>query len=91
MARSANTNARGARSRPRTQRVAFAALRDVKRAITVENDIASDVAFQNDVNALLAALARLPPEPAPEALPGAAARDQIMATPGKRARAVARR
>jgi hypothetical protein len=45
-------------------RVVFASIRDVKRALTEQGDIASDVAFQNDVNALLAAVSRLAqPEP----------------------------
>ena len=64
VARSANNNARGARSRPRIVKVAISPLRDLRRALTVEGDVASDVAFQNDVNALLAVIARLAPGPA---------------------------
>lgn len=45
--------------RVRRPRVAVSALANLKAALTVAGDIRSDIAFQNDVNALLAAVARL--------------------------------
>jgi hypothetical protein len=42
-------------------RVTISPLRDVKHSLIARGDIAGDVAFQNDVNALLAAVSRLPP------------------------------
>jgi hypothetical protein len=71
-----------------------AALRDVRRALTVEGDVASDIAFQNDVNALLATVARMAaPEPPPEKmLPGLLMPDEIVeAAPARRARTGSRR
>jgi hypothetical protein len=75
--RSANSNGR-ARGRARGVRVSIAALRDVKRAVTVRGDIASDIAFQNDVNALLAAVSRLSPlGPTLDEVRGQMARDEL--------------
>jgi hypothetical protein len=54
--RSANNNARG---RARAVRVSISAVTEFKRALVRDGDIAGDVAFQNDVNALLAAVSRL--------------------------------
>ena len=42
-------------------RVTISPLKDVKHSLIARGDIAGDVAFQNDVNALLAAVSRLPP------------------------------
>jgi len=68
VARSSSGGARRARSRPVRQqdahqelRIVFAPLRDVRRALTVEGDVASDIAFQNDVNSLLATISGLSP------------------------------
>jgi hypothetical protein len=58
--RSVNSNTR-ARSREKSVRVAIAPARDIKRALMVPGDIASDIAFQNDVNALMAVISRLSP------------------------------
>jgi hypothetical protein len=66
VSRSANNNGRG---RPRVVRVTISPLKDVKHSLVARGDIAGDVAFQNDVNALLAAVSRLPPA-------GAGAEDQ---------------
>jgi hypothetical protein len=65
LVRSANSNGRTAqagRSRARSTgvRVVIASVRDIRRALSGAGDIAADVAFQNDVNVLLAAVARLP-------------------------------
>jgi hypothetical protein len=45
--------------RARRPRVTVAALANLKGALTVAGDIRSDIEFQNDVNALLAAVSRL--------------------------------
>ena len=66
----------------------FSALRDVRRALTVEGDVASDVAFQNDVNNLLATIAALSPAgPRPPDLPRAIAREELLGPPARRPRA----
>jgi hypothetical protein len=54
--RSANNNGR---ARARAVRVSISAVAEFKRALVRDGDIAGDIAFQNDVNALLAAVARL--------------------------------
>jgi hypothetical protein len=90
----ATTNeGRGSRQKQRAVKVAVSALRDIRRALTVEGDVASDIAFQNDVNALLAAVARLAtPEPEERMLPGLVLRDQVLETgSGRRARTGGRR
>lgn len=84
--RSANGNARGAaaqsgRARPRSVRVVIASLREVRRVLNRAGDIAADVAFQNDVNALLAAVARLPP---PETAAAAETEFELAETPAPR-------
>jgi hypothetical protein len=92
VARSANNNARGARSRPRILKVSISALRDVRRALTVQGDVASDVAFQNDVNALLAVISRLAPAPAAEEAPLPEPRAGLLPSrPPRRARSGTRR
>jgi len=58
--RSANSNGR-TRGRSRPIRVVYAAARDVRGTLTAPGDVAGEVAFQNDVNALLAVVARLSP------------------------------
>ena len=40
-------------------RVAVGSVRELRRALTVEGDIRSDVEFQNDVNAILAVVGKL--------------------------------
>jgi hypothetical protein len=40
-------------------RVAFGSVREIRRALTIEGDIRSDVEFQNDVNAILAIIGKL--------------------------------
>jgi hypothetical protein len=39
--------------------VAVGSVREIRRALTVEGDIRSDVEFQNDVNAILAVIGKL--------------------------------
>jgi hypothetical protein len=82
-----STSGAGRGARGRSVRIVFAALRDVKRALTVEGDVASDVAFQNDVNTILAAISRLSPlGPPPPDLPGAVAREAMLGPPLRRSR-----
>jgi hypothetical protein len=90
--RSANNNGRS-RARVRSIKVTVSALRDVKRAITVDGDIASDVGFQNDVNALLAVVSRLaPPTAAEPDRPSAVTDDQLVRkVVPRRARSAGRR
>lgn len=66
-------------------RIAYQQVRDIKRALTAEGDVASDVAFQNDVNSLLATVARLSPAglPPPD-LPRAVAREEPLGLPPRR-------
>jgi hypothetical protein len=40
-------------------KVAVGSVREIRRALTVEGDIRSDVQFQNDVNAILAIVGKL--------------------------------
>ncbi|HXI54749.1 MAG TPA: hypothetical protein VNO55_01735 [Polyangia bacterium] len=40
-------------------RVAVSPVQDIRRALTVEGDIRSEVEFQNDVNAMLATVGKL--------------------------------
>ena len=40
-------------------RVAVGPVQEIRRALTVEGDIRSEVAFQNDVNAILAVVGKL--------------------------------
>jgi len=66
-------------------------MRDVKRALTaagyLNGDVASDVAFQNDVNALLATIAGLSPfGPPPPDLPRAVPREALLGPSPRRAR-----
>jgi hypothetical protein len=69
-------------------RTVFTALRDVKRALTVEGDVASDIAFQNDLNTMLATVSRLSPlGPQPAELPGAVAREEMLGSSLRRSRA----
>jgi hypothetical protein len=73
------TSRGGGTARGRNVRIAIAALRDIKRALTVEGDVASDVGFQNDVNTILATISRLSPVgPAPPDLPRAVAREEML-------------
>jgi hypothetical protein len=68
-------------------RIVFSPLRDVKRALTIEGDIGSDIAFQNDVNTLLATISRLSAiGPPPPDLPRAVAREQLLGSTVRRAR-----
>jgi hypothetical protein len=92
MARSAPSAGRGARARPRATRIAIAAVRDIKRALIGDSDIAGDVAFQNDVNALLAAVSRLASASNPlPSLPGPAAAADVLVDLPPRARSSTRR
>lgn len=53
-------------------RVAVGSVREIRRALTVEGDIRSEVQFQNDVNAILAVVGKLTalgPEAAGEDVP----------------------
>ena len=40
-------------------RVAIGSVREIRRALTIDGDIRSDVEFQNDVNAILAIIGKL--------------------------------
>jgi hypothetical protein len=84
--RSTSGGGRGARAR--SVRTVFAALRDVKRALTVEGDLASDVGFQNDLNTMLATVSRLSPlGPQPADLPRAVAHEEMLGSSLRRSRA----
>ena len=82
-----STNGGGRSARGRNVRIVLAPLRDIKRALTIEGDVASDVAFQNDVNTILATLSRLSPLglPPPD-LPRAVAREQLLGPSLRRSR-----
>jgi len=61
---------------------AVVAAKDIRGLLTDMNDVAQSIAFQNDVNALLAACARLPvADDEPDLLPRVKAESSILPVP----------